>query len=110
MHTTPVPCDFVVFVRVAIYLPCGVFFFLFVLVGPCVLCVICVCVFAARDWLDPHHRLWRGEYSGERNEIRFKHYVLLAGSVLPVWQKVSRGLRRLMVCVVWLTKNRRVIV
>eukprot|EP00904_Undaria_pinnatifida_P000721 jgi/Undpi1/1064/HiC_scaffold_10.g04527.m1 len=32
---------------------------------------------------------WRAEYSGERNDIRFKHYVLLAGSVLPVWQKVE---------------------
>ncbi|CAM9139995.1 unnamed protein product, partial [Pylaiella littoralis] len=32
---------------------------------------------------------WRAEYSGQRNEIRFKHFVILAGSVLPVWQKVE---------------------
>lgn len=33
-------------------------------------------------------RLWSEEFSGERNDVRFKHFVVLAGSVLPVWQKV----------------------
>ena len=33
-------------------------------------------------------RLWNEEFNGERNDIRFKHFVVLAGSVLPVWQKV----------------------
>lgn len=32
-------------------------------------------------------RLWSEEFSGERNDVRFKHFVVLAGSVLPVWQK-----------------------
>lgn len=29
------------------------------------------------------------EFNGERNENRFRHFVILAGGVLPVWQKVS---------------------
>ncbi|CAM9431687.1 unnamed protein product, partial [Ectocarpus sp. 12 AP-2014] len=39
--------------------------------------------------VDKARGYWREEYSGERNEIRFKHFVILAGSVLPVWRKVE---------------------